>query len=136
MTKSNATPAANALNASTEKPVMANTKSRIRAVAVFGGALIAASALAALAAGCDDSTTPRETVPVAPVADSGARDTGSTTIPGTDGGTGTDAGPLDCFPDPKTHEEIINRCSNSEKIDKNPTLPLLYADGGLPPLPN
>jgi hypothetical protein len=36
---------------------------------------------------------------------------------------------------PSTHEEIINACTDAEVVDKNPKLPLLLADGGLPPLP-
>lgn len=42
---------------------------------------------------------------------------------------------LDCYPDPKTHEEIINACTDASRVDKKPVLPLLTADGGLPPLP-
>lgn len=66
--------------------------------------------------------------------------------PGTEGGQGLDGGPagmndgatppgLDCFPNPKTHDEIINACTDAARVDKHPTLPLLQADGGLPPLP-
>ncbi|NJM91228.1 MAG: hypothetical protein HC863_02990 [Myxococcales bacterium] len=42
-----------------------------------------------------------------------------------------------CFTNPTTHEELINACTTAdvEKIDKKPTLPLLPADGTLPPLP-
>jgi hypothetical protein len=54
---------------------------------------------------------------------------------GLDGATSPDGASLDCVPDPKTHEEILNRCSNSEKIDKTPSLPLLLPDGALPALP-
>ncbi|MBA3542813.1 MAG: hypothetical protein H0T79_24560 [Deltaproteobacteria bacterium] len=43
-----------------------------------------------------------------------------------------------CFtitdPNP-THEQIINACTSAQKIFKTPTLPLLEADGSLPPLP-
>ena len=41
----------------------------------------------------------------------------------------------DCFLNPTTHFEIINACTDAVKITKNPTLPLLLTDGGLPPLP-
>jgi hypothetical protein len=46
-------------------------------------------------------------------------------------------GPPDasCFTNPTTHYEIINACTNAQFVDKNPNLPLQYADGGLPPLP-
>ena len=65
--------------------------------------------------------------------------------PGTDGGPGTgDGSPgtdsggdggSDCFTNPTTYFEIINACVTPDvtKITKNPTLPLEYADGGLPP---
>jgi hypothetical protein len=48
-----------------------------------------------------------------------------------------DAGPpdADCFMNPQTHDEIINACTTAQKITKNPTLPLLNADGSLPPVP-
>lgn len=50
-----------------------------------------------------------------------------------------DAGPaspaLDCFVSPTTYLELINACTDAEKIAKSPVLPLLGADGGLPPLP-
>lgn len=47
---------------------------------------------------------------------------------------GGDGGPKDCFENPKTHFEIINACTNAQRITKNPTLPKLLSDGGLPPL--
>ncbi len=58
-------------------------------------------------------------------------------LPGMDGGGPTlpDGAPSDCYLNPKTHLEIINACTDAVKITKNPTLPLLAADGGLPPLP-
>jgi hypothetical protein len=48
-----------------------------------------------------------------------------------------DAGTPDaeCFTNPQTHNEIINACTTAQKITKKPTLPLLEADGSLPPLP-
>jgi hypothetical protein len=42
---------------------------------------------------------------------------------------------LDCYENPKSHVEIINACTNAERVTKNPTLPLLKSDGSLPPLP-
>jgi hypothetical protein len=44
-----------------------------------------------------------------------------------------DGAPADCYTNPTTHFEIINACTNAVKVVKNPTLPLLYPDGGLPP---
>jgi hypothetical protein len=96
-------------------------------------ALLTASAMIVVA--CDDSSSAVKETPVAtpdgsaaPVIEAGG--------PGTDGSTtGTDGGPSDCVQDPHTHLEIINACTDAVKITKNPTLPLLLPDGGLPPLP-
>lgn len=52
---------------------------------------------------------------------------------GGEGGAGG-AGP-DCFSKPTTHVEIINACTDAEKVDKIVNLPLLEPDGTLPPLP-
>jgi hypothetical protein len=56
--------------------------------------------------------------------------------------TRKDAGVVDapsgdaaCFTNPQTHEEIINACTSAQKIYKVTMLPLLHADGTLPPLP-
>lgn len=48
-----------------------------------------------------------------------------------------DAGTPDasCFTNPTTHEEIINACTDAQKIYKDSHPPLLRADGTLPPLP-
>lgn len=67
----------------------------------------------------------------------GATTTGTGGAGGTGGATtstGTGGSP-DCVMDPKTHVEIINACTDAEKIDKQPKLPLLNPDGSLPPLP-
>lgn len=42
-----------------------------------------------------------------------------------------------CVRTPKTSLEILNACTDDdvESIDKQPELPLLLEDGGLPPLP-
>jgi hypothetical protein len=55
--------------------------------------------------------------------------------PGTDGGGGNEGGPSDCVMNPTTNDEIINACTNAAFVDKNPTLPLLLPDGGLPQPP-
>jgi hypothetical protein len=85
--------------------------------------LLLASVLALV--GCDGSSAVKEPIP-----DSGSANTDSGVI--TDGGT--EAAPSDCYLDPKTHFEIINACTDAAKITKNPTLPRLQPDGGLPPL--
>lgn len=102
---------------------------------LLGVMLLAASAAATLAmAACDDSSNAvKETLPgkdsgAAPAADGGPLTT-------TDGGPLPDGAPGDCVQNPKTHEEIINGCTDAVKITKNPHLPLLAPDGGLPPLP-
>jgi hypothetical protein len=59
---------------------------------------------------------------------------GSNPQGGSAGAAGTGGSP-DCVVSPKTHEEIINACTDAEKIDKMPVLPLLNPDGSLPPLP-
>jgi len=68
---------------------------------------------------------------------SGGATGGSGGIAGAGGtsATGGSAGSPDCFTNPRTHFEIINACTDAQKIDKQSNLPLLQADGGLPPLP-
>lgn len=80
---------------------------------------------------CDESSAVKE-----PVVDASVPTSPTTppTNPLADGGT-EDAGPRDCVENPKTHAEIINACTNAVKITKNPVLPKLLPDGGLPPLP-
>lgn len=53
---------------------------------------------------------------------------------GTDGGT--DGGPQPgCFNGvPTTNLQLINACTNAQFVDKHPTLPNAYTDGGLPPI--
>ncbi|MFT3692869.1 MAG: hypothetical protein QM831_06995 [Kofleriaceae bacterium] len=49
-----------------------------------------------------------------------------------------DAGPTpdaSCFTNPTTNDEIINACTDAQKIYKNPVLPLLNPDGTVPALP-
>jgi hypothetical protein len=46
-----------------------------------------------------------------------------------------DVSPSDCFLNPTTYLEIINACTDAEKVTKTPVLRLLGADGKLPPLP-
>lgn len=70
-----------------------------------------------------------------PVVDSGT--TGDGGMMSMDGATGDDGSitPDDCFMNPTTHFEIINACTDAARVDKKPSLPLLLADGGLPPPP-
>lgn len=51
---------------------------------------------------------------------------------GADAPSGPDAS---CFENPQTHNEIINACTDAEKIYKDSNPPLLNPDGTLPPLP-
>jgi len=60
------------------------------------------------------------------------------------GSSGSDSGDSDAGEDDagtagsgtaKTHEEIINAPTDAEQVEVNPVLPLLNADGSLPPLP-
>jgi hypothetical protein len=64
--------------------------------------------------------------------------TGSTSSSSSSSGAGGSGGAggaaSACFTNPQTHDEIINACTDAEKIDKIVNLPLLEADGSLPPL--
>jgi hypothetical protein len=72
--------------------------------------------LALLAACGNDAKTPKDAgISDAPVSDSGV-----------------DAS---CFTNPQTHYEIINACTNAQKIYKTGRPPLENPDGSLPPLP-
>jgi hypothetical protein len=56
-----------------------------------------------------------------------------------DAGVPVDAAPsqpdASCFTNPQTHDEIINACTDAQKIYKDSRPPLLEPDGTLPPLP-
>lgn len=98
-------------------------------------ALLPAAALLAFAlAGCngDDTSVPHESPP-----DSGTTQADSSTGGGDSGAgdSGQAGGEPDCYPNPKTHHEIINACTDAQAVDKKPVLPLLQPDGSLPPLP-
>lgn len=78
-----------------------------------------------------------------PVLDGGNQLDGAVPVTG-DAATSSDAGsapasdagtPSDCFQNPSTYLEILNACTDAEKVVKKPSLPLLMVDGGLPPLP-
>lgn len=99
----------------------------------FGLALVLAGAGAAALAACDSDSSAVKEQPT-PVGDSGPitpTQDGAVITPTQDGG---DGGPTDCVQNPQTHEEIINGCTTATRISKNPTLPLLLPDGGLPPI--
>lgn len=103
-----------------------------RGLVALLGLLVVASAGAAASAGCDDGNAVKE--PILPR--DGGTGTGSDgAVTSGDGGPLADGAPSDCFPNPTTHLEIINACTDAVKIAKSPTLPLRYPDGGLPPLP-
>lgn len=103
------------------------TMRTLMSVAITG--LFVASA-ASLDAGCENSSSVKEPVPDAAVNPG----VDASPLPGTDGG-GTEAGPNDCVRNPKTHEELINGCTDAVRITKTSNLPLLLPDGGLPPIP-
>ena len=100
----------------------------------IGLVLSMASAVGLVVVGCDDSSGAVKETPVLPMPDGAVNPGVDGGGPGTDGG-GVDGGPSDCVQNPHTHDEIINACTDAVKITKNPTLPLLLPDGGLPPLP-
>jgi hypothetical protein len=99
----------------------------IRALTILA---IASSLGAYVACSTDDAV--HENPPVVDGGSSG--DGGMTTMDGATGDGGSIA-PDDCFMNPTTHFEIINACTDAARVDKKPLLPLLLADGGLPPLP-
>jgi|GEM_PF-1179668 len=106
-----------------------------RGIAVVVAVLASMSAVGFLA--CDDGSG-NAVKEQNPVPDSGTPQPGvdGGPLPGDGGGpTLPDGAPSDCYLDPKTHLEIINACTDAVRITKNPTLPLLLGDGGLPPLP-
>lgn len=104
------------------------------------GALAASALLTSCDGGVPSDTTSGGTAGVAgesPQGGSAGSSGGSGGAAGANpqGGTAGTAGAPDCSMSPKTHEEIINACSDAEKVDKMPALPLLKPDGSLPPLP-
>ncbi len=107
-----------------------------RKIAVVLAVLATMSTIGFLA--CDDSSNavkePKPSIDSGgplPGVDSGGP------LPGMDGGGPVlpDGAPSDCYLDATTHLQIINACTDAVKITKNPALPLLLADGGLPLLP-
>ena len=110
------------------------TRSRIQKISFTAVTLAFSFGAFALIGACNDDNAIHENVPVdsgGPSTDSGAPQDGGTIII-----TGDSSIPVDCFAgDAQTYVEIINACTTATKIDKHPTLPLLQADGGLPPLP-
>ena len=103
-------------------------------VAAILGAVVLTASLVYVA--CDDSSSAiKETNPTP---DSGTLPDGAPIVVPEGGvlpdGALPDGAPGDCFMNPTTHFEIINACTDAVKIKKNPTLPLLLSDGGLPPL--
>lgn len=97
-------------------------------VAVVG---IVVAALAFVA--CDDSSNAVVENP-----DAGKSSSSGQTTSGDAGPVKFDAGvddagqPKDCFDDPKTHFEIINACTNADKVVRTPKSSKILADGGVP----
>jgi hypothetical protein len=86
--------------------------------------LLGLLALALVACGDDDSHPGTGAMDGAVPADGAAPGADAASLP-----------PSDCAPNPKSYLEIINACTDAEKVSKQPVLPLLRADGTLPPLP-
>ncbi len=111
---------------------MKTTALTFYASAALVGGLLSFGVVAA----CDSSSGVHETPP-------GTDSGGDTAAPPGDSGGGGDTSTLpdgapapdDCVVNPTTHLEIINACTDASRFDKKPNLPLLLADGGLPPLP-
>lgn len=105
----------------------------MRRVILFLGLALAIPAGVVLV-GCDESSSSAIKETTSP---DGATPTPTATTTGTTPILNPDAGPdapTDCYLNPTTHLEIINACTTATKITKNPTLPRLHPDGGLPPL--
>ena len=103
-------------------------------IPLFAFGFATALACVRLVVACDDSSSAvKEATPGPDGAAPGAPPPPPQDLP--DAGTLPDGAPADCYMNPKTNFEIINACTNAQKITKNPTLPLLYSDGGLPPTP-
>ncbi len=102
-------------------------------------AVAAVLAVLGTVAACGDDNAVKENV----AKDSGTIDGQSPTSDGGDpGADGSMIGPDgaildDCVakPDPNSYTDLLNACTDSFKIDPHPTIPLLFPDGGLPPLP-
>jgi hypothetical protein len=88
--------------------------------------------ICAVIAACDEQT-PSDSGATSATSSSSGSSTSSGM--GGDGGGGAGVGVSDCFSNPMTHVEIINACTDAEKVDKVVKLPLLEPDGSLPPLP-
>jgi hypothetical protein len=97
---------------------------------LFAWAVVSALAATGLGlAACAEDSAVKEVVADAGKRDSAANDGSVTPADGGDGGG------RDCFENPQTHVEIINACTTATKVVKNPSLPALLPDGGLPALP-
>jgi hypothetical protein len=96
---------------------MTSSMSRWSCLVRCGGTRVAAALLTGLlfVAGCGDGDSKANR------ADAGSADDA--------------AGGPDCYENPTTHLEIINACTDAEKVVRDPVLPLLEPDGTLPPLP-
>jgi hypothetical protein len=94
---------------------------------------------AALGSACGDDLPSDTTTSTTTTGDTTTSTTTTTSSSGGTGGAGTGGGGTggapDCYPNPMTHLEIINACTDAQRIDAMPVLPLLEMDGGLPPLP-
>ena len=51
-----------------------------------------------------------------------------------DAGKSDGGSTADCVKSPTTSTEILNACTDAEKVDKKSKPPLLLPDGGVPPL--
>lgn len=81
-----------------------------------------------------DGSTPSDSGSTSSSSSSSSSSSGMGGEGGSGGGGGNGGGP-DCYSKPTTHVEIINACTDAEKVDKAVNLPLLQPDGSLPPLP-
>jgi len=87
--------------------------------------------IGAVACGDDDEPAPTPAAGKGGSGAAGARAGAS----GSQAGSGGSGETPDCYEAPKTHLELINACTDAEKVEVDPDLPLLEPNGELPPLP-
>ena len=109
---------------------------RVSLLVLAGAAAL--TILGAVAACSDDNAVKENVAKDAGTIDGQSPADGSVS-PGADGSLiGPDGAILDdcvAMPDPNVYTDLLNACTTSFKLDPHPTIPLLFPDGGLPPLP-
>ena len=82
----------------------------------------------------DDAVTEASNPDGGTTSSSGNSSTGGPVVQLPEAGTLPDGAAKDCYDNPVGHFQIINACTDADKITRNPTLTALLPDGGFPPL--